>query len=87
MKKDITELYCFLDDFVKSCHGTIKSHMISCRERIKKATRKPGLNEGEIMTIMLLFHQSSCKNLNISINRICNYTSMNLKLCLVMKDL
>ena len=37
-------------------------HQISNKEKQKKATRIPGLTESEIMTIMLMFQESPCKN-------------------------
>lgn len=55
MKQDITELFCMLDDFMKVYEEVIKTPL-------RKATRIPGLALSEMMTIILLFHQSPCKN-------------------------
>ena len=62
MKKDITGLFCFVDDFCKMTQKEMLKHQISNKEKQKKATRIPGLTESEIMTIMLMFQESPCKN-------------------------
>ena len=62
MKKDITSLFCFVDDFCKSTDNRIKSHRISEGHQERHPTRTPGLTNGEIMTIMLMFHESPFKN-------------------------
>jgi len=62
MKKDITELYCFIDDFTKSCKEMMQSKQIALNGKCNKPTRSPGLSESEIITIILLFQQSPCKN-------------------------
>ena len=59
MKKDITELFIVIDDFCKEYDFFISKNMLP---RKKNATRTPGLKISEIMTIMLLFHQSPAKN-------------------------
>ena len=62
MKKDITELYCFIDDFTKSCKEVIQSKQIALNGKYNRPTRIPGLDESEIIAIILLFQQSPCKN-------------------------
>ena len=59
MKKDITELYCKVDDFCNEVDRIEKSTRIGA---YKKATRTPQLKNSEIVTIILLFHYSPCKN-------------------------
>lgn len=59
MKKDITELFVFIDDFCKQYDNFCHSHTIPPSRR---PTRVPGLEISEIMTIILLFHQSPAKN-------------------------
>lgn len=58
MKKDITELFCWVDDFCIS----INKEKRRIQDKSKKRTRVPALTESEIMTIMLMFQQSPCKN-------------------------
>ncbi len=60
MKKDITALYCFVDDFVKISDKWINSSYLSNSTR--KPTRSPEMSHSEILTIVLLYHQSPCKN-------------------------
>ena len=59
MKKDITESFIFIDDFCKEYDFFLLKNMLP---RKKNLTRTPGLKISEIMTIMLLFHQSPAKN-------------------------
>ena len=60
MKKDITALFCFVDDFCKLSDKLINSTHIP--EHSKKVTRVPEMTYSEILTIILLYHQSPCKN-------------------------
>ncbi len=61
MKKDITELFTYIDDFCKAYDNFIKRHSLSNRGA-RKPTREPSLSTSEMMTIIILFHQSSCTN-------------------------
>lgn len=61
MKKDITNLFCFIDDFVSEWERELKKQALSSGHR-GALTRIPGLTSGEIITIMLLFHESPCRN-------------------------
>jgi hypothetical protein len=61
MKRDITELYLFADDFCKAADQYFQ-HQCLPTNVAHKPTRVPELSTGEILTIVLLFHQSPCKN-------------------------
>jgi transposase len=63
MKKDITSLFCFVDDFVQGIQEEIKSYCLASCSRARNPTRQPGLSESEIITILLLFQDSPCRNL------------------------
>jgi len=67
MKKDITSMFCFIDDFCKATDSCIKNHQIT-NGTLKNPTRTPGLTNSEIMTIMLLFQESPCKNFKFFYN-------------------
>lgn len=60
MKKDITALFCWIDDFCKAIAKERKRFKNSCI--FKKPTRVTGLQDSEIMTIILMFQQSPCRN-------------------------
>jgi DDE family transposase len=62
MKKDTTKLFCDVDDFTQSIKKEILSHRLSNEKSTHQPTRKPGLDESEIMTIILLFQESPCRN-------------------------
>lgn len=59
MKKDITNLFCFVDDFVQGIQEEIKSQSLPS---LKKTTRVPDLTDSEIVTIILMFQESPCRN-------------------------
>jgi len=54
MKKDITSLFCFVDDFTKGIQEEIKRQSLPLHESTKKPTRTPDLTESEIVTIILM---------------------------------
>lgn len=65
MKEDITELFLFLDDFCTAVDEHTKKHTIALNESQcadRKPTRKTQLSNSEILTIVLLYHRSPCKN-------------------------
>jgi Transposase DDE domain len=59
MKKDITNLYVVVDDFCKEYGRYFNALTLG---KNKQLTRTPCLEISEIMTIILLFHQSPAKN-------------------------
>jgi hypothetical protein len=61
MKKDITTLFCSVDGFCKNVEQWLKDKAIE-NKKIRKPTRDPGLSIAEIITIILIYQQSPCKN-------------------------
>ena len=59
MKKDITEQFIFIDDFCKQYDFFMRQNVFPKKN---KETRTPRLEISEVMTIILLFHQSPAKN-------------------------
>ena len=59
MKKDITELFCFIDDFCQIYEKYIKNKLLPS-DRIRNKRTKMSLSE--MMTIIILFHTSYAKN-------------------------
>lgn len=59
MKKDITELFCNVDDFCSEVDKFEKTTRIGSK---RHPTRTPQLKASEIITIILLYHMSPCKN-------------------------
>ena len=60
MRYDITELFCFVDDFCKAFDEEITQRQLS--QNSKKPTRVPGLTSSEILTILLMFQTSYMVN-------------------------
>ena len=53
MKKNITRLFCLVDDFLKALEKERKSKQIADGKKPGKPTRTPGLTESEITTIVV----------------------------------
>jgi hypothetical protein len=62
MKKDITELFCFVYEFRKLYEEEVRRRSIVHGIKRRKPTRVPGLADSEVITIILLFQQSSMTN-------------------------
>ena len=62
MKKDITRLFCLVDDFLKALEEKRKKKQIEDGKKPRKPTRTPGLTESEVATIVLMFQESPCRN-------------------------
>lgn len=62
MKKDITELFVFIDDFCTATDSFINSYLIATNQKLINPTRVPQMTNQEIITIILLYQQSPCKN-------------------------
>ena len=59
MKKDITELYSFIDDFYQIYSGYEKKQLLPSN---KQRNRLCSMSLSEIMTIMVMYHTSHAKN-------------------------
>lgn len=54
----ITEIYYEVDEFFKAYSNVLQSHSIESDSTKKKRNRKSTLNASEVMTILILFHDS-----------------------------
>ncbi len=61
MKKDITELFCIVDDFCQAVNDYMNHNFLPSENR-RKPTRICEMTVSEMITILLLYHQSPCKN-------------------------
>jgi hypothetical protein len=59
MNKNVTELFCLIDDFCKAIDKNFAGKFLPSG---KKPTRTPEITHSEILTIILLYHQSRCEN-------------------------
>ena len=59
MKKDITELYCLIDDFCKVYEEYEKKKLLPSSKQRHRASR---MSLSEMLTIMVMFHTSYAKN-------------------------
>jgi hypothetical protein len=57
---DLTETFCIIDDFCKEFETLWNRHLLSARKQPPK--RKSRLSTSEVITILILFHQSGYRN-------------------------
>ena len=57
------EIYDLVDEFLKEYDSVIKSHSLGEGAPKKRRNRKFTMSNSEIMTILILFHSSSFRNL------------------------
>lgn len=62
MKKDITDLFVFVDDFVKGLEKDHYTRQLQSSYKKSLPTRIPGLSNSEIICILLMFQNSPCRN-------------------------
>ncbi len=58
---DILSLFCEIDDFCQVFEKVWRTRQVSDGKRHRN--RQPRLSQAEVMTILILYHQSGCKNL------------------------
>lgn len=51
----LTELYCLIDDFCKDFEPHLKARLLA--DGKPHRSRKGGLSQAELMTLVVLFHQ------------------------------
>nr|WP_226789105.1 hypothetical protein [Polaribacter porphyrae] len=59
----IIEIFCSLDDFMKEFNSILDKNNISDSSTTKKRNRKFKMSKSEVMTIMVIFHLKSHRNL------------------------
>ena len=59
----IIEIFCNLDDFMKEFEVVLTKHSISDTSLPKRRNRKSKMSKSEVMTIMVIFHLKSYRNL------------------------
>ena len=62
MKTNIVDIFCMVDDFSKLFDQTIKEKSIE-KDGKKRRNRKSRMSDGEVMTILILFHLSRYRDL------------------------
>ena len=61
-KHKVTEIYFIIDEFFKEFDNIIREHSLQ-DGKTKKRNRKFAMSDSEVMTILVLFHSASFKNL------------------------
>jgi len=59
----IIEIFCNLDDFMKEFDTVLTKNSISNASQPKRRNRKSKMSKSEVMTIMVIFHLKSYRNL------------------------
>ncbi len=70
----IIEIFCLLDDFSKEYNTLIAENSLPDPNGKKRRNRKSKMSDGEVMTILVLFHLKSYRNLkHFYINHVCKF--------------
>ena len=70
--ENITEIFCFVDDFMKKFIEEWHNHLIASDKKVRN--RKSQLSPSEIATILILFHNSGSRNFKtFYLNYICGF--------------
>jgi hypothetical protein len=70
----IIEIFCSLDDFIKEFNSILLKNSISDGSPTKNRNRKFKMSDSEVMTILVMFHLKSYRNLkHFFLNHICKY--------------
>ncbi len=59
----IIEIFCNLDDFMNEFDTILTKNSIADLSKPKKRNRKSKMSQSEVMTIMVIFHLKSYRNL------------------------
>ncbi|MDD4760834.1 MAG: IS982 family transposase, partial [Bacteroidaceae bacterium] len=59
----ITEIFCVIDEFNQNFEKEMSNHALISSSGKRRRNRKGVLSESEIMTILVLFHFSHCRDL------------------------
>lgn len=62
MNKVMTEIFCFVDEFCKFYEAEVQKIHLTSGNVTKKPARKPMLSLSEIVTILIMYSFSPCKN-------------------------
>ena len=70
----IIEIFCNLDDFSKQYDAVITKNSISDGTTTKRRKRKSKMSDSEVMTILVIFHLKSYRNLkHFYLNHVCKH--------------
>ena len=70
----IIEIFCLLDDFSKEYNTLIAQNSLPDPNGKKRRNRKSTMSDGEVMTILVIFHLKSYRNLkHFYINHVCKF--------------
>jgi hypothetical protein len=64
----LVEQFCVFDDFVSAVHAQIAGRLLSNGESERRRGPPAGLVDSEIMTILIMYHESRFKNFKIFYN-------------------
>ena len=70
----IIEIFCLLDDFSIEYNAILKENSLPCPSGKKTRQRKSRMSDAEVMTILVLFHLKSYRNLkHFYLSHVCKY--------------
>ncbi len=70
----VIEIFCQIDDFMKEYDNVLETYGIPAPQTVKLRKRKFRMSDSEVMTIMILFHLKSYRNLkHFYITHVCRH--------------
>ncbi len=70
----VIEIFCQIDDFMKEYDNVLETYGIPAPQNVKLRKRKFRMSDSEVMTIMILFHLKSYRNLkHFYITHVCRH--------------
>ena len=77
-KSWITEIFCIIDESNKNFDKEMSNHVLISSSGKRRRNRKGIMSESEIMTILVLFHFSHCRDLKyFYLHEICMHLRHN----------
>ena len=63
MDTNSVEIFYIIDEFCKEIEKTVQEHILTKDTSKKKRNRAFVMSDSEVITVMVLFHQSHCRDL------------------------
>ena len=63
MTANLVEIFYIVDEFCKEINPTLEKHSLTADTTVKKRNRAFSMSDSEVITIMILFHMSHCRDI------------------------
>ena len=63
MTTNLVEIFYIVDEFCKEINPTLEKHSLAAETTVKRRNRALSMSDSEVITIMILFHMSHCRDI------------------------